>query len=108
MPGMLGHSLTFDERMKLERARDAEEDRRDALWREHQGMLGRASMARILEILQGGQPTRESTEEWMLRKQMMRGLPPPGGMLQQRIDGRIVPHRGPPRRPTPSASSVRG
>jgi hypothetical protein len=104
VPGMLED---FDRHVRELAARDAEQELRDQQWRQHQGMLGRASMARILELLQGGEPTRESTEEWMARQQMMRSAPR-RGMLEQRIDGRIIPRRGPPRRRMPPAISVRG
>jgi hypothetical protein len=105
VPGMFEN---FDRHVREQAARDAEQELYDQQWRQRQGMLGRASMERILDLLQGGTPTRESTEEWMARQQMMRSAAPRRGMLEQHIDGRIIPRRGPPRRRMPPAISVRG
>lgn len=97
MPGMFD---SFDRRVREQAARDAEIEIQDRLWREHQGMLARAGFARLLDLLQGGEPTREPLEQWMQRRQMP-------GMLQQRIDGRM-PRPGTVRPRTPMNGGVRG
>ena len=97
MPGMLER---FDAYFKAQADEAREQELRDQQWRQHQGMLGRGGMLRLFDLLQGGQPTREPIEQWMQH----RSAP---GMLQQRIDGRIVPRRDPPRRPT-GGRGVRG
>lgn len=108
MPGMLER---FDRHVREQAMRDAEQEMQERMWREQQGMLARGARERLMSIMRGEQPTREPTEQWMQRRQQMPPMMPPmqgGGMLQQRIDGRMVPRRGPMRRPTPNASTVRG
>jgi hypothetical protein len=97
MPGMFER---FDAHVREQAARDAEQEIQERMWREHQGMLGRAGFARLLDLLQGGEPTREPIEQWMQRRQMP-------GMLQQRIDGRR-PRPGPMRPRTLMNGGVRG
>lgn len=110
MPGMLdtGPEMTwaqkFDAQVRAQAARDAQDAMREQQWRHEQGMLGRAGFARLLDLLQGGEPTREPLEQWMQRRK----APPPGRGMLDRIDGRMIPRRGPPRRPTPYGSTVRG
>lgn len=100
MPGML---KGFDARMVAEVARSREADAREQAWRQHQGELARASFARMLGMLQGEAPTREPTEEWMMR-QKLRGP----GMLRERINEHMIPRRDPMRPPIPMDGSVRG
>jgi hypothetical protein len=103
--GMLpiGHepswSQKFDDNVRAQIAQEALEDAREREWRQRQGMLGKAAMDRLIDLLKGGEPTRESTEEWMLRQQRR-------GMLPG-IDGRIIPQAA-PRPKTPANGGTRG
>lgn len=92
-------SESFDSHIRAQIAQEAIEDARDRAWRQHQGMLGRAAMARLLGLLKGDQPTREPTEEWMKRQQSR-------GMFHG-IDGRIIPQTN-SRPKTPMNGGVRG
>ena len=98
MPGMFER---FDAYSRDQMMRDKEIETQDRLWREQQGMLARGAWERLMGLMRGEQPTREPLEQWMERRRAP-------GMLQQRIDGRMVPRRGPMRPRTPMNGGVRG